>query len=372
MPAGLDDRSHLAIAQADIRQYYDSLNVPSLAWWLHQEGLGIGWASAIARLQLVPKINLRAGEESACIEGRTSGSLTGSRVAGALGRIPVMHVLDQRAPLWEAAGYKTDTVLTVATFVNNLYAISSNIFNAVDIMEDLERHLASNWGLQIKATSRSVLVAAGRQVPEAHNSEKWPVQNVFTVLGHRLDNRGSAWPCWEATKRSMWGAFYKTCGSQACRRLPMKMKLRTLKRCVLPVCEFRCTRWPFHETLAEDVNRVQRKMTSILVKVPRPAGEPDEEYFRRRHREVGVLCRGEGLWAHRWAKRVTEWEKHLQRPRNGHSWAAKLLKWRGKDWLSLRRLRFGVGTCTRLNPGAPCPRWHDSVSTAQAALDSLS
>ena len=26
----------------------------------------------------------------------------------------------------------------------------------------------------------------------------------------------------------------------------MKMKMRTLKRCVLPVCEFRCTRWPSH------------------------------------------------------------------------------------------------------------------------------
>ena len=31
------------------------------------------------------------------------------------------------------------------------------------------------------------------------------MRDVFPVLGHRLDNRGSAWPCWEATKRSMWG-----------------------------------------------------------------------------------------------------------------------------------------------------------------------
>ena len=214
-------------------------------------------------------------------------------------------------------------------------------------------------------------MAAGRTVPETHNLQKWPVQDVFPVLGHRLDNRGSAWPCWEATKRSMWGAFYKTCGSQTCTRLPIKMKMRTLKRCVLPVCEFRCTRWPYHETLAEDVNRVQRKMTAILCKVPRVPGELDEEYFRRRHRHVGHMCRAEGLWAHRWAKRVVEWEKHLKRPRNEHSWAAKLLEWRGKEWLASRRQRFAVGTCTRINPGAPCPRWHESVSIAQAALDRL-
>ena len=102
---GLDDRSHLAIAQADIRQYYDSLDVPALAWWLHLEGLNIAWTSAIVRLQMVLAINLRRGEETACVTDRTSGSLTGSRVAGALGRIPVMQVLEQRAPLWEAVGY---------------------------------------------------------------------------------------------------------------------------------------------------------------------------------------------------------------------------------------------------------------------------
>ena len=196
---GLDDRSHLAIAQADIRQYYDSLDVPALAWWLHLEGLNIAWTSAIVRLQMVPAINLRTGEETACV------TLTGSRVAGALGRIPVLQVLEQRAPLWEAVGYQTDSALTVATFVDNLYAVLSNILNAVDIMEDLELHLANTWGLKIKATSRAVLMAAGRPVPEIHDLQKWPVRDVFPVLGHRLDNRGSAWPCWEATKRSMWG-----------------------------------------------------------------------------------------------------------------------------------------------------------------------
>ena len=301
---GLDNRSHVGIAQADIRSYYDSLNVPALAWWLHEEGMAIAWASAIARLQLAPTLYLRVGHEKACIDTRAHGSLTGSRVAGALGRIPVLHVLNQRAPLWEACGFQADSVLTVATYVDNMYSISTNIENAVDIMEDLERCLEQNWGLQIKSASRSVMLAAGRKAPPSHDCDKWPVRDVFTVLGHRLDHRGSAWPCWANTKRTMWGAFYKTCGSQAFRRLPMNMQLCTLNRCVLPVCEYRCTRWPFHTSLEEDVNRVQRKMTSILAKVPRTASESDEAYFRRRRREVGVLCKQQGLWALRWAQRV--------------------------------------------------------------------
>ena len=318
---------------------------------------------------MVPSICLSVGAQTARVEGRSSGSLTGSRVAGALGRIPVMSVLDKRAPLWANCGFQAASALTVATYVDNIYSVSGSVLGAVDILEDVERHLASDWGLQIKSSSRSVLTAAGRAIPDGHDAMKWPVQDIFPVLGHRLDSRGSSWPCWERTKQSMWGAFYRTCGAQGYKQLPHKLQNRTLNRCILPILEYRCTRWSYQETLAEDIDRVQRKMFSILAKVPRQAGENDDTYFRRRRRQVSVTCKTHGLWSIRFAERICKWDAHLCRPANRNSWAAKLLQWQGREWLAIRRARFTSGTCTRLQPGTPCPRWHDGVASAHAALE---
>ena len=44
-------------------------------------------AAAAARQQLLPRVSLRVGDVSAELGKRSRGSLTGSRVAGALGRI---------------------------------------------------------------------------------------------------------------------------------------------------------------------------------------------------------------------------------------------------------------------------------------------
>ena len=252
---------------------------------------------------------------------------------------------------------------------DNIYSVSGSVLGAVDILEDVERHLASDWGLQIKSSSRSVLTAAGRAIPDGHDAMKWPVQDIFPVLGHRLDSRGSSWPCWERTKQSMWGAFYRTRGAQGYKQLPHKLQNRTLNRCILPILEYRCSRWSYQETLAEDIDRVQRKMFSILAKVPRQAGKNDDTYFRRRRRQVSVTCKTHGLWSIRFAERICKWDAHLCRPANRNSWAAKLLQWQGREWLAIRRARFTSGTCTRLQPGTPCPRWHDGVASAHAALE---
>ena len=58
-------------------------------------------AAAAARHQLLPKVSLRVGDIDADLGKRSRGSLTGSRVAGALGRIPVEAMLGKMS---EAAG----------------------------------------------------------------------------------------------------------------------------------------------------------------------------------------------------------------------------------------------------------------------------
>ena len=285
-----------------------------------------------------------------------------------------MSVIRKRASEWASVGLQANESLALAAYVDNVYSVSRDVAGAVAILEDFEAHLWQDWRLAIKPSSRAALVPAGGRVDEAHDHVKWPLTDLFVVLGHRLHNSGSAWPCLRATKQSMWRAFYASCGSQSCRQLPPKLQVRTLLRCVLPICDFRAARWAYHETLAEDIDRTQRKMMSILARIPRQTGESDNIYFRRRRRQISTTCTQSGLWSLRFANRVCSWDAHLHREANQNSWAAKLLRYHGEEWLAARRSRFGGAfgpsgrTCTRILPGAPCPRWHDGVTAAHHAL----
>ena len=371
---GLDDHSNLGIAQADIRQYYDSLNVLQLALWLHHEGLSKAWAAAIVRMQMLPALTLCTGDCKSTVAVRSNGSLTGSRVAGALGRIPVMSVVSQRSFLWKALGFKLeDSALAVCTYVDNLYSIAHTPADAIAILEDFELHLQLNWGLTIKPSSRAVFVPRRLDIAEDHDMEKWPVRSHFPVLGHLLDAAGSSWPCWQNTKRNMWRAFFSNCTGTLVKDLPASTRERLMGRCVLPICDFRSSRWSFHASLAADLDRQQRKMTSILARIPRCADEADAVYFRRRHRQISSHCKSQGLWSLRHAARVCAWNAHLHRPQNARSWAARLLHWHGRDWLASQRLAQGTPslggrTGTRAGPGCPCPRWHDGVVAAETVL----
>ena len=64
------------------------------------------------------------------------------------------------------------------------------------------------------------------------------------------------------------------------------------------------------------------------------------------------------------------WRDHLERPRNGHSWAAILLHHRGLDWLMQQRALHHGGlyagrTGTRIAAGGVATRWHDGVRYAE-------
>ena len=62
---------------------------------------------------------------------RTVGGITGSRTAGAFGRVPAEQVVCERADTWLCMGYDTAMgVITAATYVDNLYGVSSE--NAAD------------------------------------------------------------------------------------------------------------------------------------------------------------------------------------------------------------------------------------------------
>ena len=105
MEKALDKRSEGGIAQADIAQYYDSLPVIKVARWLEAQGACHAFVAALVRHQMLPQLHLRIGPSSVLLARRTSGSLTGSRVAGALARVPVADACAQRHTTWQKWGF---------------------------------------------------------------------------------------------------------------------------------------------------------------------------------------------------------------------------------------------------------------------------
>ena len=182
----------------------------------------------------------------------------------------------------------------------------------------------------------------------------------------------SPWPCWHRTKRSMWGAYWWNCVGPSTRGLSLRDRCCLLNRSVRPVLCFRNTRWPFTLSLAEEQNRLQRRMLSQFLQVERWPLEDCDKYHRRRMRLVSSVARSQGLWGDEHAKRVIAWAEHLTRAMNHSSLASFLYRWHGEEWLHNRRLDPLVGCSNRLGTraynGPVYRRWDETVSDAALHL----
>ena len=117
------------------------------------------------RIQLLLQLVLQVSQTSVEISRRTKGGLTGTRVAGALGRVPILDMIAERERYWRDYGFKLtpgpeETSLTVATYIDNLLSVSNNVDGAIWIMRDAECYLLSKWQLSLKPSSKIVTSAA--------------------------------------------------------------------------------------------------------------------------------------------------------------------------------------------------------------------
>ena len=153
------------LAQGDISAYYDSIKAIKNAHWMLSYGgeQALFWAYVFLRLQMLPEIRLTAG--SLClfsINCRTVGTLTGSRIAVAAGRLPTESVACHLAETWKPLGVQTDGAsVTFACWVDSYYSFGSSLDNAISIAEAFEEELEVEWHLSIKPSSRSVIGLGG-------------------------------------------------------------------------------------------------------------------------------------------------------------------------------------------------------------------
>ena len=157
-------QSKAAIAQSDIQTFYDSLNLLKIAFWLVSNGVPACAVACLLRHQLIPQVWLHTGDARIPVQNRSIGGLTGSRLAGCFGRIPVEDLIAQRSSAWRTCGFDVDNVpLMLCTYVDNLFSCSNSVRGATQILDDAEHYLKVRWGHTIKASSRCVMACHGLQ-----------------------------------------------------------------------------------------------------------------------------------------------------------------------------------------------------------------
>lgn len=294
------------------------------------------FAEAGVRAQAHPTLEISCGPETICIPPRSRGIVMGSRVAVALGRIPVLDTMARVIPELKSKGVQVAVgrYLGIGACVDNIYTMACTGNDAMAMARCVERALASHWDLSITDGSREFLVPRG----SAHTSSGPEFKRVedLAMLGHTISSSGSTRPDWLRTRTAMWRAFFPNLLLQGSQEGQPEHTL--LRKAVLPVLDFACSRWSLTPALLSDVDRVQRRMTAILAAARKLPGETPEEYVRRRARAAGFEAAKAGLWSARCKARVVKWADHFERERNREAWAAQLLQWRGAAWLQQKRL----------------------------------
>ena len=145
-----DCGSPCAIAQADVRSFYDKIDLLLLSRWLLFHACP-GWlVAAVLVMQLGCMIQFRFGEEVAALRQRCRGSLTGSRIAGICGQAIMRDVMRQcsRLSVPYSLGGKS---FGIAVWVDNMYAIGASARLACERLQVCESILRMGMEARFKA-----------------------------------------------------------------------------------------------------------------------------------------------------------------------------------------------------------------------------
>ena len=321
--------------------------------------------AAVVRHQLFTTvyISLPHTEFLAKVSNRSVGGLTGSRVAGALGRVPVEDMFVKRQEHWKRWGF--GRVISAASFVDNIFAAGRSATAVACILDDATNFLRQSWRLSIKPDSRAILQVSGADSDDF--PPHWPRTNCFPGLGHLISSDGSISDCWQNTKRQMWAAFWRNVSTAETKKFALRIRIAQMVRTVQPILVYRLTRYPFTITMAENLDRLQRKMISIAMGLRKGVDEEPAHFIRRRGREAAVFQRDMGKWSRLWANLVVGWSGHVERNTSKRSWSSKILHIRDNAELAWRRADMGR-PFTRSKLGFIYRRWWESVEHARSFL----
>ena len=369
----LDDRSRGGISAADIRKYYDNIEILPIARWLVEHGLDLGTISAIVRFVCLPRVSFTILGTTFAIGSRCTGVHTGSRLGGAIGRIPLIDVLahesDKIKPfLWKAAGKP----VPVLTWIDNIYVIGRTMQSALDCMFIIASSLSSRWNLHFKEGSKFALVPKNSdevfQLPDGYVQT-----DDLECLGHVVSGDGNVAVCFAAAEKQAWGAFFANPASSKLKGAGLDRRLGQFTRCVTPCIAYRSSCWPPSKDLSTRLAKIQASMYATLLELPRNSNETIDSYMCRRGRAATALVRKHGSWSDQWHANARKWYQHLLRHPEGP--AGQVLKFHDDDWLQVQRMNthasrgcrslnlsaFAGFTNTRKASGRPSQRFEQGI-----------
>ena len=354
------------IAQADICQYYDNLPLARLANWLLLNGCNPATVAVCVRQQALANVCICVRDANCTlrIQHRAVGGLTGSRVAGALGRICVEETFYNFKEKWLRCGFQNRAV--AGSWVDNVYVLSDSPQKAVQILKEAESHLRSKWSLSFKPSSKSLMPV--HSCTQNCADPEYRTVCRFDALGHVLTSTGSCQMCFNETINAAWRQFWHNVSPKCRKKFPVQYRLDSLTRFVKPIIVYRCARWPFSKHKARQLDIIQRKMLRIICDIKRLDDEAPETFSRRSARLVAETQRNQTCWSKMWAQNVVMWAAHIIRNTNGTSWPAQLLSVQSSTALREARAFNANRPGTRNTSGFLPTRWTDGVATAIQVL----
>ena len=130
-------------------------------------------------------------------------------------------------------------------------------------------------------------------------------------------------------------------------------------------------RWTFYKSLALKLDRVPRRMISIVLATKRIEGEDLNVFYRRRAKLATAEQKSQRAWSEVWAGCVVSWGEHVLRNSGNACFVAQLNGIMPNSELSERRSLNSGRPCTRTSPGFIVRRWWDGFDNSQLLLSSL-
>ena len=262
----------------DIEKFYDSIRLCLIAGWLLSNGCAVALVGAVSRHQLLPSLNMQMGNVSFVLQGRSKATLTGSRLAGTCGRIPVEATVLKLFPQLAPLGFPVASgSLTIATFVDNLFAFSISSADAVRQLDLIAEELSETWSLKIKAGSRQWMACRG-STSAPWSTHSWEEMIDFLALGHVISYDGGSYAFLERTRKLVWKSFFSNAGHKRFVSAPLSQKLVLINRATRPVWQYCCTRWPPSKGVLKYESRLQTKMVASVQRL-RPRQDEHLELF---------------------------------------------------------------------------------------------
>ena len=206
----LESQSHGAIVTVDIQRYYDNVNITKCYAWLIRHGACPARAACMLRIQMLPKVFLHVTTQAKPIENRTLGSLTGSRTAGACGRIPwadATNTINNHFPtaVWKLHGHH----IPLMTWIDNAFLAANTPQQGIYFFDHVEEYLQNVWDLTFKPSSKQILLPKGCE--PYHPPPPWTALNAIDCLGYILDSDGSTNTCWKKCTDKSLGSLLGKC-----------------------------------------------------------------------------------------------------------------------------------------------------------------